>query len=1143
MTRHKADAEANNRGAHIVNASTSSVDDGRWVDVTVGSIIKIYNKEALPADVLLLYCAKSANNPEGICNVETKELDGETNLKPRLPLSCTASQVRPESAMADLGQIKGQVKCELPNQFINKFSGTIELVGLPNNSDVSAAKPIVEPIEMNSVILRGSTLNSVEYVYALVLNTGVDTKIMQNMRKPELKLSTIEKTINNLIRCIVFILVIMCTFGAVGSSTWNHDNMKTAWYFRAAPHEATDGAGFFVDTDSGWETTETIVTFFYFFLIASQFVSISLYVSITSVKFFQSYFMQKNLAMYHDKTDTPMLVRTMSLNDELGVISHVFSDKTGTLTENVMEFRKCSIGGNVYGKGTTEIGIARSKRLGLPIEEDSGGVMAPYVNFNGPELFTTLEAEAKTGSGPCTEFFLHLSLCHSIIIDDNNEWSAQSPDELALISAADFFGFTFRGAQKGIITIKLKDGTEAKYEKLDEFVFTSQRKRMSMIVRDMKTGKIMVLSKGADNVMWRRCAEGAEGAEALKEQTSQQLIVFADDGLRTLVIASKEVDEKEYKTWKEKYKRATVDLSEMEKKKEGKPNKIDDLEDVMERNFTLLGSTAIEDKLQAGVPQCIADLALAGIATWVLTGDKEETAINIAHACLLLDTQMCKVVINLKAFGTLAAMRNELVGRARQIEQYKLNNPQGTQKFALVIDGDALQLAMETDEKGEYVGCQAALLRYAQHCVAVVACRCAPSQKAEIVQLVRKNIDSCHTLAIGDGANDVPMIQEAHVGVGISGHEGLQAVNSSDFAIAQFRFLKELLLVQGRNNYRRMSTLVLYLFYKNVMMVLTQYWFTISSTGVSGQKLNPEFGTQCFNVIWTFFPILILGVFDKDVNDDSSRAFPQMYNLGIQNYYFGVREYAQWLTDAIVESLCVTFVCLEALKHNGPNGMDVGLWMTGAHTFTMVILIVSFKILLLQNRWTKEMLGLWVLGIAFWWPCCYIGSIDNTHKSPKWATFAIGWRGLWFVVQELPVFWFLCILLPFMLLAPQALRAMWYVQLSSPRPALIPNTARLPTLFPPCVPHLCRARETRPEITDLAVEVEQFGLKEQEEDIKAWRVVAPAPEPVHLPGWDTCDEAAVNAMSALPISATTQASLPTDAPPSMVLSPATKSLR
>jgi len=308
-----------------------------------------------------------------------------------------------------------------------------------------------------------------------------------------------------------------------------------------------------------------------------------------------------------------------------------------------------------------------------------------------------------------------------------------------------------------------------------------------------------------------------------------------------------------------------------------------------------------------------------------------------------------------------------------------------------------------------------------------------------------------------------------------------------------------------------MSTLVLYLFYKNVMMVLTQYWFTVSSTGVSGQKLSPEFGTQCFNVIWTFFPILILGVFDKDVDDETSRKFPQMYHLGIQNYYFGVREYVMWLLDAVLESLIVTFFCLEALKHSGVDGMDVGLWMTGAHTFTMVILIANFKILLLQKRWSWEMGAIWALGIAFWWPCCYIGSIDNTHSSPKWATFAIGWRGLWFVVQKLPVFWFLAIILPFMLLAPQALRGMWL-------------------------------RFQYPEITDLAVEVEQFGLTAEEADIKAWEIVAPAPEPVHLSGWDTVtDESMIASMSPLPLPSasapTSQAAAPLSAPPSMVLSP------
>jgi phospholipid-translocating P-type ATPase (flippase) len=512
----------------------------------------------------------------------------------------------------------------------------------------------------------------------------------------------------------------------------------------------------------------------------------------------------------------------------------------------------------------------------------------------------------------------------------------------------------------------------------------------------------------------------------------------------------------------------------------------------MERDFVLMGSTAIDDKLQDGVPKCIADLAIAGISTWMLTGDKEETAINIAHACLLLDTSMSVVVINYNKFPTLADVRNELVGRARQVERIKeTEDAKGLvggarQKFALVIDGDALAMVMAMDDKGGYVGCQAALLRYVQHCVAVVACRCAPSQKAEIVRLVRDNIDTCRSLAIGDGANDVPMIQEAHVGVGISGHEGLQAVNSSDFAIAQFRFLQELLLVQGRHNYRRMSLLVQYLFYKNVMMVLTQYWFTIANTGTSGQKFNPEFGTQAFNVVWTFPMIVIAGIFDKDTSDEASRNFPQMYNLGIQNYYFSRDICLKWFFDAIIESLLVCFFTISAIDNLSIDGQDAGLWMTGGHTFSIIIFTVNLKLFLHQHRWHWLMFAAWAAVTLFWIPCCIIGSIENTFTSENWSNFAIGWYGLWWKLQTLPGFWLLMVLVPFILLAPQALRCVW-------------------------------RRYMYPEITDLVGEFELFKVSGAEKSLLDWKIVAPPPPQVCLEGWDTADEKVISGLGPLPL--------------------------
>jgi magnesium-transporting ATPase (P-type) len=260
LERHRADADANNRKAHIFDHETRSLGDARWVDVAVGNVVKILNKEPVPADVLLLACATSASNPDGICNVETKELDGETNLKLRLPLQGTADFIKPGTELDDLHALRAVVKCETPNRLISRFSATCTIL--------SESGTEVQPVDITNVLLRGSVLHSVDHVYALVLNTGVETKIMKNMRAPELKQSSIDKQINALILYIISFLFALCFCGAVASSSWNHATMQEAWYFQSGIDAFFDGKA------DSWEITETVITFFYFFLITSQFVSV-----------------------------------------------------------------------------------------------------------------------------------------------------------------------------------------------------------------------------------------------------------------------------------------------------------------------------------------------------------------------------------------------------------------------------------------------------------------------------------------------------------------------------------------------------------------------------------------------------------------------------------------------------------------------------------------------------------------------------------------------------------------------------------------------------------------------------------------------------------------------------------------------------
>ncbi|KDO30716.1 hypothetical protein SPRG_04618 [Saprolegnia parasitica CBS 223.65] len=916
--RHASDFAANSATCHVLVDNV--IVDRLWSQVQVGDVLEIRNREVIPADVLILSVAEpDPAVPSGICYVETKSLDGETNLKLRQALPATMAIMREAQ---DLDKLKGSICCETPNPFINKFAGNIDVwvagQTFPN-----------EPLSIKNVLLRGCTLRNTDWVYGVVLNTGSDTKIMQSASSPPNKWSDVMLTLNKMIGILCIGLIVLCAIAATVFVTWQNEIAKEAWYLHGT---ATVDKVVLVTT--GDVVTAWFTMLFYYFLLLYQVIPISLYVSLTTVKFLQSSFMAWDIEMYHAETDTPAIVRTMALNEELGQISYIFSDKTGTLTCNVMDFRKCSINGVSYGSGLTEIGRAALKRAGKPIppepKMEPGVKQIPYVNFVDPKLTEAMQGKHGAEQEERTHrFFEHLAVCHTVIPEklDNGEvrLSASSPDEQALVAGAQFMGYKFesRAVGKAILDV---GGEKKTYDVLEVLEFNSTRKRMSVVTR-LPTGELYLYTKGADMMIYQRLSAASKALEAI---TSQHMETYADDGLRTLAIAMKRLDEAFFVDWAARFRSVSGSIPELEKRKNGEPNAIDDLMEEMESNLDLIGATAIEDKLQNGVPDCLSALSAAKIKVWMLTGDKEETAINIGYACALLDNSIHQVIINMENCST----------------------PDLIQDFALVIDGEALEIALKPHMKMDLLG-------LAQFCVAVICCRVSPAQKADMVRLIRENIPEARTLAIGDGANDVAMIQAAHVGIGISGQEGMQAVNSSDYAIAQFRFLKRLLLVHGRWNYLRISKVVVYMFYKNITLVLAQYWYGFLS-GASGSKVYWEIGVQVYNIFFTGLPIVVLGVLDQDLPDHMSLKYPALYGVGPQRQLFNYYTFFRWLCAALYESMVIFLVMVYGYN---PRHSSVGSEARveyGIVAFTLAVLIVNLKITLIMCNWT------WVPRITWW---------------------------------------------------------------------------------------------------------------------------------------------------------------------------------
>ncbi|KZT69864.1 phospholipid-translocating P-type ATPase [Daedalea quercina L-15889] len=926
-----------------------------WEDIKVGDFVKILDNESFPADILI--CATSED--ENVCFVETKNLDGETNLKSRTA-SSVLTHLRSAGTCANPHH-QFRIDCDRPETNLYRLNATV----VPEKGQMSS-------VDIQQVLLRGSVLRNTRWVIGIVLFTGEDTKIVLNSGGAPSKRSKVERQMNPQVFINLLILAVMAVVCGIVDAV-----LEQRYYPRSAPWLYDDN-----QSDNNPQANGAI-TWAFALITFQNIIPISLYISIEAVRTIQALFIYFDHEMYYKPTDTPTLARSWNLSDDLGQIEYIFSDKTGTLTQNKMVFRQCSVGGRAYKgqSGSSRMDDGSATKVGLPGEEGerrSSATQSPEMldgkktptsstedvpdvlgadkiglaegalsHFQDAELSADIaaamnaeeESECAVHARLINGFFTALALCHTALasIDPQTgaiQYKAQSPDEAALVQAAADVGFVFRGRDKEELTLQTPFSTSyEKYQLLNILEFNSARKRMSVIVRKLgdeegeeEGGRVFLLTKGADNVVFERLGPGND---EFKSKTEKHLDEFAAEGLRTLTLAYKVLPEDYYEEWAHRYQEAIVSLDNREEK-------IDAVYEEIETGLRLLGATAIEDRLQDGVPETIADLKRAGIKVWVATGDKVETAIAIGHSTNLIGRDDNIIIIRggsdgkpvynqmygaVEQFFPLSGILNEegvymeedgrylsplqnntyplqrvATGMSDVVGQNNGERPGG---FVLVVDGAALTVALG-DERHKYL-----LLRLAMQCEGVICCRVSPLQKALIVNLVKEGLGAM-TLAIGDGANDVSMIQAADVGVGISGEEGLQAANSSDYAIAQFRFLKRLILVHGHWSYARNGNMIVNFFYKNIICIGVLWWFQIYCAWSSSYVFEYTY-LLWWNSFFTLAPVIAIGLFDRHVDDHALMALPELYEHSRKGEYFGLRLFAIYMFDGLVQSVFVFF--------------------------------------------------------------------------------------------------------------------------------------------------------------------------------------------------------------------------------------------
>ncbi|KAH7830451.1 putative phospholipid-transporting ATPase VD [Monocercomonoides exilis] len=1130
LRRYSSDRKANAKATLIWNGE--DFIEGQWKDVKVGDFVKIMCDDLIPADVVIFYSPLD----QGVCNIETTNLDGETNLKTKQALQFDDKLL---NSPDNIKNLEGHLQCDKPNPHLYVFNGSIEL----QNTGVKT-------IDNNNVILRSCSLRNTPYIIGFVVYTGHETKIMKNSGKSPAKKTKLENLLNIFVFIAFGFQILFCLFCAIMCGIFYY-RVKDHWYLKATEENA--GA-------------KGAISFLTHIILFNTLIPISLYVTLEVVKLGQVIFINNDQQMYDEKSDTRANARTSNLNESLGMIEYVFSDKTGTLTQNVMEFFKCSIGGKMYGKGISEIKAAELRRNGIKDAKPTGR------GFEDEEMMAILKSEEGSSSEESiqrrkeiADFFTNLSVCHTCLaeipknsknksqsknsassketpssstspisstsssqttietnpiteppfstspagsaslasvsqivevdaVDESSsrqgnlysknlpsltgegatpllstvseyqsaesqqqqpmmstgttfsassavdqsispagqsssqseqksmaeyqppdtihhpgplKYQAASPDEGALVAAAAKIGFEFRGKEKksyvvrmpSFAAVELFEGgdeqmpqpdengvVEVRFEVLYVLEFNSDRKRNSEIVR-LPNGKIRVYSKGADATMVPLLSK-EKTDESVLQATLDHMKEYAAEGLRTLVLAKRDVaSEAEFAEWEKRYQDALNSI-------EDRQSKVDEVAAEIEVELELIGSTAIEDKLQEGVPDCIEVLRKAGIKVWVLTGDKQETAINIGFACKLLTQEMQMMVISGRDNDLIKKQMNELAHVFATIPASHFMN------YALVIEGSALSFCLSDEMISE-------TLSVCVKCGVVICCRVSPKQKADVVGAIRDNSDSI-TLSIGDGANDVPMIQRAHVGVGISGNEGMQAVLASDYSIAQFRFLQRLLLAHGRMNYKRLSMVILYSFYKNFVFTLTMFWFGWFN-GFSGQSMYESWFISLFNLIFTVAPIVVHGLGDAELRPNRMAKLPATYALGRLGREATPATFVRWIVDGAWCSFAVFFVgvfMFETLIQWDGRAED--MWYFGNALCTGTIVTVTVKLCLEFNLVTWVHILIVVLSLVAW---VLVAIIFNVGVQPVMT--GSFWRDCSSVI-----FWLYVLVIPVVCIAP-----------------------------------------------------------------------------------------------------------------------------
>ncbi|XP_063555397.1 probable phospholipid-transporting ATPase IIB isoform X11 [Gorilla gorilla gorilla] len=771
-------------------------------DIQVGDLIIVEKNQRIPSDMVFLRTSEKA----GSCFIRTDQLDGETDWKLKVAVSCT--QRLP--ALGDLFSISAYVYAQKPQMDIHSFEGTFTR----EDSD----PPIHESLSIENT-LWASTIVASGTVIGVVIYTGKETRSVMNTSNPKNKVGLLDLELNRLTKALFLALValsiVMVTLqGFVGP-----------WYR----------------------------SLFRFLLLFSYIIPISLRVNLDMGKAVYGWMMMK------DENIPGTVVRTSTIPEELGRLVYLLTDKTGTLTQNEMIFKRLHLGTVSYGAD---------------------------------------------------------------MMDEIQSHVRDSYSQVALVQWTESVGLTLVSRDLTSMQLKTPSGQVLSFCILQLFPFTSESKRMGVIVRDESTAEITFYMKGADVAM----SPIVQYNDWLEEECGN----MAREGLRTLVVAKKALTEEQYQDFESRYTQAKLSMHD-------RSLKVAAVVESLEREMELLCLTGVEDQLQADVRPTLEMLRNAGIKIWMLTGDKLETATCIAKSSHLVSrTQDIHIFRQVTSRGEA---------------HLELNAFRRKHDCALVISGDSLEVCLKYYEH-EFV-------ELACQCPAVVCCRCSPTQKACIVTLLQQHTGR-RTCAIGDGGNDVSMIQAADCGIGIEGKEGKQASLAADFSITQFRHIGRLLMVHGRNSYKRSAALGQFVMHRGLIISTMQAVFS-SVFYFASVPLYQGFLMVGYATIYTMFPVFSL-VLDQDVKPEMAMLYPELYKDLTKGRSLSFKTFLIWVLISIYQGGILMYGALVLFESEFVHVVAI--------SFTALILTELLMVALTVRTWHWLMVVAEFLSLG-----CYVSSL------------------------------------------------------------------------------------------------------------------------------------------------------------------------